>query len=838
MKFEHGIFSPTGFRLIMQSLRWRAALSFFAFVATAGLIGPAVTFAADLTPPSVPIDLIADTSTPFEVLLDWTAAGDPESGIGAYKLYRSFEFFTNASKSTSATIVATVGDVITYTDTSATGLISGETYYYAVTAVNQDGLEGDMGNIATATVDGKTVAHTDYATTSNKCRICHRLHRSPAQTRLFRKMPEIDTCFACHDGAGSDYNILQVWTDSAHAGTETVLYSSDTYIQCVKCHNPHGTDPDYGTPFFLVRRVEENLCFRCHSTTGETPVSSKNGWYIEDQMTSSATVSSHAVVSTTTLNGQGYYPEGTATTADGLPGARIECTNCHNPMAIQRGTLGTSFLVRLIDPFNVWNLWQNNSRSVEATFVNFCLNCHNSTGQPIATASATTIVPYTVALPSMSTTDYPFFFGWDKVAYRDTTSAHFDNAVICGNCHNPHGSRNQRLMAFGYDADTSTDSWDYYYDDSPAVSNEENLCYQCHRGSGRAGYTSAPDVESQFAKTYSMPVDTDGKHKDTEQQSDFDDDGGNRHVECYDCHDPHKAKSGMRGKDNLAGGPFNGAIGISVVNTSKGTTPTFSVKRGVTYEYELCFKCHSSYVDLGNDSINDMDYGDKAFEFNTQNSSFMPVEGTGHNDSANLDDQLIGDMDTDSIISCSDCHNNDNTTGGSPDDGWVVSSSATSTTEAVGLHGSDNQRQLRANYQTTWTNGSGPTTWNSDNFALCFICHDVDAFENESNTSSNFYQPGGVGNGRDNLHWLHLVDRISKSRASCKNCHWNPHGNEQVQPDNTIYRIVDGGTTDYDGVTPPTSVLKTTRLINFSPDVENEQGTGKPIWRYDKDTNE
>ena len=85
---------------------------------------------------------------------------------------------------------------------------------------------------------------------------------------------------------------------------------------------------------------------------------------------------------------------------------------------------------------------------------------------------------------------------------------------------------------------------------------------------------------------------------------------------------------------------------------------------------------------------------------------------------------------------------------------------------------------------------------------------------------------------------MHLVDRISKSRANCKNCHWNPHGNEQVQPDNTIYRIVDGGTTDYDGVTPPMSVLKTTRLINFSPDVENEQGTGKPIWRYAKDTNE
>ncbi len=794
----------------------------FSFASAAPEIEESIT---DETPPTPPTNLTATSTVSSQVDLSWTAATDPESGISSYNIYRSYESFTQASLDTSATLIDNIAPAISYTDTTYTSIITGEDYWYAVSAINGVGLESNISNVATVTVTGKDVPHYDFDTTSNKCRRCHKLHGSPARAKVFRKYPEIQICFTCHDGTGSDYNILQVWTDSAHDGTETVLYSPDTYIQCVKCHNPHGTDPDYGTPFFLVRRVEENLCFRCHSSTGETPVASKNGWYIEDQMTSSVTVSRHAVVSTTTLNGQGYYPEGTATTADGLPGARIECTNCHNPMAIQRGTLGTSFLVRLIDPFNVWNLWKDNSRSVEPTFVNFCLNCHNSTGQPIATASATTIVPYTVMFPSMSTTDYPFFFGWDKIAYRDSTSAHNVNAVICGNCHNPHGSRNSRLMAFGYDADTSTAAWDYYYDDSPAVSNEENLCYQCHRASGRAGYTSAPDVQSQFAKTYRMPVTNSNRHKDTEQQSAFDD--GNRHSECYDCHDPHKAKSGMRGKNNLAGGPINGAIGISVTNGSAGTTPTFSVKRGVTYEYELCFKCHSGAAKLGYDSINSRPYGDKAFEFNTNNSAFHPVETNGHNTSGALDEQFSNSgsgLTVDSVISCTDCHNNNSTSDAS---GWVVNSSTTSTTEAVGPHGSSEIRQLRDSYETDYTNYD---PWNRNKGDLCFLCHDYNTLVNWQSSGdgarTNFMQAG------DSLHELHMPQRDA---AVCKNCHYNVHSNQQLQPQNTRFEIITSTTTQsYINEIPPTDIIPTTRLINFSPDVGVPSGFGfsQPTWEY------
>lgn len=782
----------------------------------------------DVTTPTVSV-LSATSTVASTVDLTWTPAGDPETGISGYKVYRGYENFNASTKNTSATLIAQLGPVLSFTDTTETGLITGELFYYAVSAVNGDLMEGDISNIATATVSGTEAPHYNFSVTTNRCRICHKLHNSPARTKVFRKYPEIQVCFTCHDGSGSTYNIQAQWAASAHNGTETALYSADTYIQCVKCHNPHGAPPDYGTSFFLVRRVEENLCFRCHSSTGVTPVASKNGWYPKDQMDSSVTVSRHAVISTTTLNGQGYYPEGTATTADGLPGARIECTNCHNPMVIQRGTLGSNFLVRLIDPFNVWNLWGNNTRGVSPTFVNFCLNCHNSGSTPVKTISDTTIVPYSVAFPSMSASTYPFFFGWDKTAFRDAPSAHFNNAVICGTCHNPHGSRNQRLMAFGYDANTATAAWDYYYDDTTSTAKEQRLCFNCHRAAARAGYATAPDVQTQFNKTYAMPVNLyDDRHRDTETSASL---GlSNRHVECYDCHDPHKAKAGMRGKNNLAGGPLYGSIGVTPSSALQGTTPTYSVANGVTYEYEVCFKCHSSYVGvLATDTINNRKYGDKAFEFNPNNSAFMPVETTGHNNSTRLDTQLIGTMSTTSTISCTDCHNNNNTTGGSPADGWVVSSSTTTTTEAVGPHGSTQVRQLRASYKTTTS-----FSFSAGDGDLCFLCHSSSQLFGSNTNYHDENAPSGKGRG--NLHDYHVNN---KGVATCKNCHYNPHSNQQVQPGNTIYRIITSGPTTTDYTTPPaTSILKTTRLINFSPNVTRiDGGSGIPIWQYNKNDN-
>ncbi|MFQ5574539.1 MAG: hypothetical protein ACE5E0_02810, partial [Terriglobia bacterium] len=146
-------------------------------------------------------------------------------------------------------------------------------------------------------------------------------------------------------------------------------------------------------------------------------------------------------------------------------------------------------------------------------------------------------------------------------------------------------------------------------------------------------------------------------------------------------------------------------------------------------------------------------------------------------------------------------------------------------TEAVGPHGSTNAQIRRGNY---FTDISGPGSWNANNFELCFLCHNVNqlvlAREWRDGASTNFYDDV---DGNDNLHWLHLEDRIDKSRATCRNCHYNIHSNIQAQ--NTQYRI-DGVVT----TTPPASVP--TRLINFSPDILPRGSRPEPEWVFDTST--
>jgi hypothetical protein len=86
------------------------------------------------------------------------------------------------------------------------------------------------------------------------------------------------------------------------------------------------------------------------------------------------------------------------------------------------------------------------------------------------------------------------------------------------------------------------------------------------------------------------------------------------------------------------------------------------------------------------------------------------------------------------------------------------------------------------------------------NFALCFLCHDEQRLRGQTVNRSNFFQDGGVGAGRGNLHQVHLQDRTN---ASCHECHYNVHSN--VQAANTDYRNILG--TD-------------THLVNFAPTVQ------------------
>src|SRR5439155_1751185 len=92
------------------------------------------------SPPSAPQNLAA-TGGNAQVTLTWQApASDGGSPITNYKIYRG-------GAPTTETLLTTVGNVLTYTDSAVT---NGVTYYYQVSAVNSPG-EGAKSNEASAT---------------------------------------------------------------------------------------------------------------------------------------------------------------------------------------------------------------------------------------------------------------------------------------------------------------------------------------------------------------------------------------------------------------------------------------------------------------------------------------------------------------------------------------------------------------------------------------------------------------------------------------------------------------------------------------------------------------
>src|SRR5574337_253948 len=218
----------------------------------------------------------------------------------------------------------------------------------------------------------------------------------------------------------------------------------------------------------------------------------------------------------------------------------------------------------------------------------------------------------------------------------------------CVNCHDPHGYNRDGTGLIP----------------SLAFSREEKLCLVCHDGS-----PASKNVKAQFTKAYKHPTLTvSGRHSVSE-------DGtpsayaasptNNRHAECEDCHNPHAVKGGYL-VPATSSYLIMGVGRIQVTNGGAGATPTYAYLAGSDTtapiaEYQLCFKCHSSWV-----GVNGLPTGakDKAVEFNPNNESFHPVEAPGKNTTTAMTNNLNGGtglphLTTSSAIWCSDCHNTD-----------------------------------------------------------------------------------------------------------------------------------------------------------------------------------
>jgi predicted CXXCH cytochrome family protein len=295
----------------------------------------------------------------------------------------------------------------------------------------------------------------------------------------------------------------------------------------------------------------------------------------------------------------------------------------------------------------------------------------------------------------------------------------------CLNCHDPHGQTDNqgKIPMLG-------------------LAREEKLCLTCHDGS-----PAQSDIASDYLLPYRHPTASiSGVHTGPTESlpSDFAAQPLNkRHAECEDCHNPHLAYHDPNGppqgsdlsKRNL------GVSRVRVLNGGAGAPPSFSFIAGADTlsaelkEYEVCFKCHSSWTTQPTGQT------DLARVLNPANPSYHPVEAPGANTNIAFGAFAAG-WSAMSITRCGSCHGSDSGTNAGP-------------------HGSNNRYILRRPY----------TADSSDRTMLpiesCFECHSYDVYANAISSAavlanSRFNEPG-VAEG----HAKH----VDQERVPCYACH-------------------------------------------------------------------
>ena len=305
---------------------------------------------------------------------------------------------------------------------------------------------------------------------------------------------------------------------------------------------------------------------------------------------------------------------------------QMQCISCHDPhIRDTDATLNIKFL-RL----NRFQKATPGGGEFDPASDIVCLACHDKLGQAWSLSAH--------ADPTVA----------DEI-YTDTAATQRDFAAgtqvweaACLNCHDTHtvpGSR--RLLREGVDSATVPKT--------ASLAALEETCYQCHspdggvlQGQGTAGF-SVPDIKSDFLLARRMPI-TNADQPAGEERHDIRDADltespvtlgkgnlANRHVECTDCHNPHRLMknqlfNGTAGSaegthehdpavqhSNIASGVLRGGWGVEPIYgaTAWGSVPSgYQVKQGdggigastavssnyLTREYQYCLKCHSDYA--------------------------------------------------------------------------------------------------------------------------------------------------------------------------------------------------------------------------------------------------
>ena len=484
-----------------------------------------------------------------------------------------------------------------------------------------------------------------------------------------------------------------VRTDLRHP-TNTALLANlpRGQMMCSTCHDPHS---QLNTPFDPNAPPYTNGfgAGRHYQVTDNSSDEMCQDCHAARCVTNSAQ-GSHPVNVLITSNAYYQNPASLPLTTTG---SRIACQTCHDVH---------------FSPDNDGNLVRMTNRLA------FCTQCHTlaDTATPARHLNVTNSVL------------------WPGGRTNSSTFPRITEATLRGACENCH-------QAHGWPVATNTAT----VFPKLLVDQEESLCFTCHSTTGPA----ATKVEADFSKTYHHPVN------DAQQKA-------GRVVECSSCHNPHKALAGSHtytntatASRNLASKPLKGTDGVAfnysgLTNFQTVATNRYTVipkSTGVTYEYQICLKCHSTYAWGTGTPPNGLSPNgsaatpvetDTAQEFSPNNKSGHPII-TGLNNYPNS--TAVGsparkglqpaalkapwniNVGTQTMM-CSDCHNTD-----------------AATPAAQGPHGSALQYMLRgpnsanwpnvtiANYSTSWCanchNSMNNVHRSNHSSRVCWACHIV-----------------------------------------------------------------------------------------------------------------
>ncbi len=160
----------------------------------------------------------------------------------------------------------------------------------------------------------------------------------------------------------------------------------------------------------------------------------------------------------------------------------------------------------------------------------------------------------------------------------------------------------------------------------------------------------SPTSSAHYMANYS------GKHKASSVDETRAYLSANKHVECSDCHNPHTTTAGTHTpRSTTLANALNGVDGVNVTSwPAAWATPTISdTLVTATEEWQVCFKCHSSYnTNLTGWNPN---WTDLAQEFNPNNASYHSVIAGGHPSGYGT---FLNGWSPWVRMTCSDCHFN------------------------------------------------------------------------------------------------------------------------------------------------------------------------------------